>query len=168
VEEEFEVTSKFRRRGMKMLLLGRAIMLALAFLFPTAMAQAAGEESGAVKAELVRLEEVWNEAHRRGDFETLDRLWDDKIKVIVPKMQLINKAKGLDIFRSGRMKFLRYETSELAVHVDGETAIVTGHLLRTRRINNRELQDDWRFSKVYVRRGGVWRVLLWQASEWPS
>jgi uncharacterized protein DUF4440 len=65
------------------------------------------------------------------------------------------------------MKFLRYETSELAVYVDGETAIVTGHLLRTRRINNRDLQDDWRFSKVYVRRAGVWRVILWQASEWP-
>ena len=65
------------------------------------------------------------------------------------------------------MKFVRYETSELSTRVFGDTAIVTGRLLRTRKMNERELQDDWRFSKVYVRRAGEWRVVLWQASDWP-
>jgi ketosteroid isomerase-like protein len=118
--------------------------------------------------ELMRLEQVWNDAHLRADGDALDRLWDDQIIVIVPKMKLINKADGLEMFRASRMKFLRYETSDLSTRTYGDTAIVTGRLLRTRKMNDREMQDNWRFTKVYVLRGGQWRVILWQASDWPS
>ncbi len=82
-------------------------------------------------------------------------------------MELINKSDALGMFRTGRMKFLRYETTDLAKHIYGETAIVIGRLQGTRKINDRELQDDWRFSKVYVRRHTEWRVVLWQVSDWP-
>ena len=120
------------------------------------------------EAELIRLEQVWNDAHLRGDGDALDRLWDDQIVVVVPKMKLINKRDGLEMFRASRMKFLRYETSDLSTRRYGDTAIVTGRLLRTRKMNDREMQDDWRFTKVYVLRDGQWHVILWQASDWPS
>jgi hypothetical protein len=45
---------------------------------------------------------------------------------------------------------------------------MTGRLLRTRKSNDRELQDDWRLGKVCVRSDGHWRVILWQASAWPE
>jgi hypothetical protein len=83
-------------------------------------------------------------------------------------MKLINKTDGLEMFRASRMKFLRYETSDLSTRRYGDTAIVTGRLLRTRKMNDREMQDDWRFTKVYVLRDGQWHVILWQASDWPS
>ena len=114
----------------------------------------------------MHLEQVWNEAHRDGDFATLDRLWDDKIVVVVPKMKLINKSDGLAMFRSNRMRFLRYETSDVSTHLCGDAAVVTGRLLRTRKMNDHELQNDWRFTKVYLRRDGQSRVILWQALEW--
>jgi ketosteroid isomerase-like protein len=121
-----------------------------------------------VEPELMHLEQVWNDAHLTGNFEALDSLWDDQIVVVIPKMRLINKSDGLDMFRTGRMKFVRYETRDLSTHVYGDAAVVTGHLLRTRSMNGREPQDDWRFTKVYLRRNGQWRVILWQASDWPA
>jgi hypothetical protein len=57
--------------------------------------------------ELMPLEQVWNDAHLGGDGDALDHLWDDQILVVVPKMKLINKRDGLDMFRARRMKFLR-------------------------------------------------------------
>ena len=49
--------------------------------------------------------------------QTLDRLWDDQLAVIVPKMELINKSDALGMFRTGRMKFLRYETTDPDTHL---------------------------------------------------
>src|SRR5438270_13844583 len=133
----------------------------------TLIGAAAKLEAESAAPELLRLEQVWNEAHLRGNADTLDTLWDDQIAVVVPKMQLIDKRGGLEMFRASKMKFLRYETSDLTVREYADTAIVTGRVLRTRKMNDRELQDDWRFTKVYLRRDGHWRVILWQASDWP-
>jgi hypothetical protein len=56
--------------------------------------------------ELERLENVWNEAHERGDADALEGLWSEDLEVDVPRMPVMNKADVLNFARSGRMKFL--------------------------------------------------------------
>jgi hypothetical protein len=80
-------------------------------------------------------------------------------------MPLFNKAQSLAIWRSGKVKFKKYETSGLSVRTIGDTAIVTGALVRERTFGDKEMHDDWRFTKVYVRRDGKWQVVAWHASE---
>jgi ketosteroid isomerase-like protein len=116
------------------------------------------------RAEILRLEDVWNEAHRRGDADTLEKLWADDLVVTVPNMPVMTKADVLPIFRSGRMKFRRYETSETEVRVFGDSAIVTGRLQRTREVGGRVFDDDWRFTKAYARQGGAWQVVAFHAT----
>jgi ketosteroid isomerase-like protein len=77
----------------------------------------------------------------------------------------MGKAEVLAFARSGRMKFLRYATSEVRVRVYGDAAVVTGRLQRTRTLNGNEVSDDWRFTKTYVRQTGKWRVVSFHASE---
>lgn len=115
--------------------------------------------------ELERLEKVWNEAHERGDAAALDGLWSDDIEVDVPRMPVMNKADVLNFARSGHMKFLRYATSDIRIRIYADTAVVSGRLQRTRQMNGKELSDDWRFTKVYVRRAQQWRVVSFHASE---
>lgn len=117
------------------------------------------------QAEFERLETTWNKAHLAGDAAALDALWADELVVTVPKMPLFNKAQSLAIWRSGKVKFKKYETSGLSVRTIGDTAIVTGALVRERTFGDKEMHDDWRFTKVYVRRGGKWQVVAWHASE---
>ena len=143
-----------------------------ALLCTSALAQGSAQPSADQDvARFTQLESQWNDAHLRGDADALDRLWADDLRVVVPRMTPMSKADALSFFRSGRMKFLRYETSELGVRVYADTAVVTGRLRRSRERSGQMLEDDWRFTKVYVRTGrclacrGVSRVRDRSASE---
>lgn len=114
--------------------------------------------------ELSRLEIVWNSAHIRGDAEALDRLWSDDLVVTVTNMPVMTKPDAIGFLRSGRMRFQRYETSDIRIRLYGDAAVVTGRLERTRTINGREIDDNWRFTKMYVREAGRWKVVAWHAS----
>jgi hypothetical protein len=115
-------------------------------------------------AELTRLESVWNDAHLHGDADALDRLWAPDLTVTAPNMAVLTRADALAFSRSGRMKFDRYETSDLRVRVYGAAAVVMGRMRRTRTIEGAARDDDWRFTKVYVRRDGRWQVVAFHAS----
>jgi len=114
--------------------------------------------------ELYRLEAVWNEAHVKGDADALDALWANDLIVTVAAMPIMNKADALAMVRSNRMPFAKYETSELNVRQFENSALVTGRLVRERAMNGRTIADNWRFTKVYVRSDGRWRVVAWHAS----
>ncbi len=116
-------------------------------------------------ATLARLEADWNNAHMRGDAAVLERLFADDLVVVVPGMRVMTKADAVGMFTSGRMKFDRYETSETKFRVYDATAIVTGRLRRTRVIAGATVDDDWRFTKVYIRRGDRWNVVSFHASN---
>ena len=114
--------------------------------------------------ELYRLEQVWNEAHVKGDADTLDRLWANDLVVTIAAMPLLNKADALAMVRSNKMPFTKYETSELNVKRLGDSALVTGRLQRERVIAGKTITDNWRFTKVYAINGGRWQVIAWHAS----
>lgn len=145
----------------------RVVAYIFAFSLATTLAQEpiASSQSATEQAEFMRLEKLWNEAHLSGDAKILDTLWADDLIITVPKMPVMDKAQTLGVWRTGRIKFKRYETSDLQIRRYGETAVVTGRLLRARDVSGQEIQDDWRFTKVYVQNGGRWQVVAWHASE---
>ena len=114
--------------------------------------------------ELKRLEKVWNDAYVRADADALEQLCADDLVVTMTDMVVLNKESSIAILRSGKVKFQRYETSDLGIHVYDHAAVVTGRLQRTRSVQGREVNDEWRFTKVYIRRGGKWLVVAWHAS----
>jgi len=128
----------------------------------SASAQAASEAD--VHA-FEHLESVWNEAHERGDADALESLWANDLEIAVPHMSVLTRADAAKFAHSGQMKFERYYTSDLHVRVYGDAAVVSGRLQRLRTMNGQQVSDDWRFTKVYVREAGKWRVVAFHASE---
>lgn len=118
--------------------------------------------------ELMHLEDVWNQAQVSGDADALGRLWANDLEIAVPHMAVMTRPEALRFARSGRMKFLRYTTSDLHVRVYQDAAVVTGRLQRTRSMNGNETSDDWRFTKVYIRDAHEWRVVSFHASDAPE
>ena len=117
-------------------------------------------------AAVTKLETTWNEAHRKGDAATLQQLFADDMVVVVPGMRPLSKADSLAVMATGKMTFERYESSDLAVRVYGDTAVATGRIQRTRAMpDGAKREDDWRFTKVYLRSGGAWRVVSFHASN---
>lgn len=149
---------------MRFLPFGITLVFALTVLVASerVSAQSASERD---KQDLGKLEKVWNEAHEHGDADALQRLWAEDLEVAVPRMPVMIKTDAVAFARSGRMKFLRYATSDINVRVYGDAAVVTGRLQRTRTLNGQEVSDDWRFTKVYTRQEHTWRVVSFHASE---
>src|SRR6185436_8795724 len=143
---------------------GLSTILAL-LLAVSALASAQPRATAADVKELNRLETVWNEAHLKGDVNALDRLWADDLFVTMPDMPPMNKEESLAIWKAGKMKFDIYRTSDLRIKVYGNTAVVTGQLVRIRDATSKQFEDDWRFTKVYVRRNGRWQVVTWHGSH---
>jgi hypothetical protein len=117
--------------------------------------------------ELMRLETVWNAAHVRGDAEALAGLWADSLTVIVAGMPVLTRDEALAMARAGRIKFDRYETSEIKVRVFASSAVVTGRLQRSRVVDGTPANDDWQFTKMYIRAQGAWIVAAFHASPRP-
>lgn len=138
-----------------------------ACLIASAVIPTQARESRAARdlKDLSRLESVWNEAHLRADAEALDQLWASDLIVTVPDMPVMDKNEALAVVRSARIKFRRYQTSDLRTRVYGDTAVVTGQLSRERESASNEFEDDWRFTKIYVRRKGRWQVVAWHGSH---
>lgn len=114
---------------------------------------------------LLNLEAVWNNAHLAADATALDSLWADDLQVIVPGMRTMNKSDVLGFVQSGRMKFERYETTDVIVTVSGDSARASGLVRRSRTINNERVEDRWHFEKMYARQSSRWRVVLWKARQ---
>jgi ketosteroid isomerase-like protein len=144
---------------MRLVVTGSLAWLIVATLF----AQPAG-----LDADFSRLEEVWNTAHRNADADALAALWADDLEVDVPRMAPMSKSEALAFVRTGHMRFERYDTSDLRVRRYLDTAVVTGRLQRSYTLGGNRRQDDWRFTKVYVRQNGAWRVVSFHASDAPT
>jgi hypothetical protein len=143
------------------------IFLVAASAFLPSQAASLGNDTGDA-AELRRLETVWNEAHVRGDATALAALWDDELTVVVPEMPLMTRTHLVAFWRSGRSAITRHETSDLVIRIYDNAGVVTGRLQRERNFNGQSVHDDWRFLKVYVRRGGAWKVVAYQATIAPT
>ncbi|PYR92136.1 MAG: hypothetical protein DMF84_14475 [Acidobacteria bacterium] len=139
----------------------------MSLLIATALVAVLFQSSSADTEELLRLERVWNLAHEKGDAKPLQELWAEDIEIAVPKMAVMTKSEALSFFRSGRMKFDHYVTSDLKVRVYSDAAVVTGRLERTRSLLGVTTTDAWRFIKVYSRQSRGWRVVAFHASDAP-
>jgi uncharacterized protein (TIGR02246 family) len=117
---------------------------------------------------LSALEQTWNEAHLKGDTETLAKLWAKDLVVTVPNMPAFSRDQSLAVWKSGRFKFDRYETLDVRVRVFGDAAVVTGRLRRARSLGGRKVDEDWLFTKTYVRDKDGWRVVAFHASDAPK
>lgn len=144
---------------------GVIVMFALSI---SAQAPAADGNQSKDSKELSRLEDAWNEAHLKGDSAALDKLWGEELVVTVPKMPSFSKAQSLAVWKTGRFKFERYQTSDVRIKVLGDVAIATGRVQRTRRMGDRKMEDDWLFTKTYVRTKGGWQVVAYHASDGPE
>lgn len=136
------------------------VLIALVF----ASSQPAVSKDASDVKEFHRLEAVWNDAHVKGDADSLDTLWANDLVVTIAAMPSMKKADALAMVRSNRMPFTKYDTSELNVKRFTDSALVTGRLHRERTMNGKNVTDEWRFTKVYVMSQGQWRVIHWHAS----
>lgn len=121
------------------------------------------------EAQIAQLEEQWDQAHLQGDVKVLESLWSDSLSILVPGMKPMSKTDALSLWKSVPVKITRYETSDRRIQINGDTAVVTGHLRRSRDFGGKLAEDDWLYTKTYARTAaGPWQVLAFHASPAPG
>ena len=104
-------------------------------------------------------ERAFQAAMLASDADELDRLLHPELLAVGPDGQMIDKAGDLASHRSGVFKITELSEEQVRVKVLGDTA-VTFVVLRIRgSIDEAEISGRMRYTRTWIRDGGVWRVV---------
>jgi ketosteroid isomerase-like protein len=149
---------------MRMLWINRRVqdaanVLVLALLIP-ALAAAQGAEQEVRAADARRMA-----AMVKGDTAALTELLAEDLTYTHSTGQVETRAQFVESIGSGKLRYLAIEPSEVAVRLYGEMAIVTGRADMKVSAQGREQAFPIRFTEVWVKRGGHWRMAAWQSTR---
>ena len=101
------------------------------------------------------------------DTAALSGLLADDLTYTHSTGQVENKAQFLETLSSGKLRYLAIEPSEVVVRIYGDTAILTGRSMMKVKTGEQEMTLPIRFTDVWVRKGGQWRMAVWQSTRIP-
>lgn len=141
-------------------LLSAAVLLLLAN--PWARADTAKDERA-----LIQLVEQINVALTKADMPFLERVLHKDFVLTSSKGKLEGRSEYISNRRSGGMVYLSKTSDEIKVLLFGDAAIVTGRDTEKARANQREMEGQYRWTRVFVRHDGRWQLVSAQFTPVP-
>jgi Domain of unknown function (DUF4440) len=136
------------------------ITLALALWIPPPVAAQAGADTS-----LGALEREWNDARIRADGQALDALLDSGWTMIHVDGRVESRDSYIKGIASGARQIQAVVKEEQTIQTRGNLAIVSG-VVRQRGSRRGEVREGrLRFTHVWIRDGGRWRMLLSHSTE---
>jgi ketosteroid isomerase-like protein len=122
---------------------------------------------GGVEQLLKQLEDDWQKATRTKDTAALKRIiaedWvatDDRGRLLDREQYLSQTTSNPDVVQSN-------ENTDMKVRIYGNTAVVTGGLTEKGTRNGAAYTDTYRWTDVFVKRGGNWQAVVSQWAKVP-
>ena len=143
---------------MKRLLVISAVIVALAPL-AVGQKQSARTETESVAEKIRRLDEERIQAQIHADALALDRIYADDFIGIGPSGTVRTKPQVLADFTSHDLKFQSITTDDVRIRVYGNTVVETGRSTMVGQDKAKVVPRDNRFTRVWVRRHGRWRLV---------
>ena len=113
---------------------------------------------------LREIDREWNEAYPNRDVEALDRIIADDWKCIDGAGRVVTKQQLLERVGANPSPFDSHEFDEIDLRLFGDAAVVTGRLAGRGRSEGGDFSVEQRYTRVYVRRAGVWRAVATQVT----
>jgi ketosteroid isomerase-like protein len=124
----------------------------------------AQQNSKAEKEVRAVLDEL-TQANLKGGAEAatiMDKYLADDMVRIPSNGSIFTKADMVDGFKTGKIKVEQMDLSDVKIHMYGNTAVVTGVISAKSTVIDASYNNKNRFSRVFVKRGGVWQSVLYQ------
>jgi ketosteroid isomerase-like protein len=119
--------------------------------------------------EVAALEAELRAAQLAGDVAALDRLISDDLLFTGPDGSLATKADDLAAYRNGVMRVASHEPRDLRVRrVGSEVAVVALTTHMTGSYAGTPFAGIARYTRVWAREGGYWRIVAGQVSVTPE
>lgn len=122
----------------------------------------AQEADTQAKREVRQMEKEWREAWVRGDPVILARIHADNYFSINYLGQLSTKEQVMADVRAGAFKYESMEHKDVVMRVYGNVVIVNGLTINKGHRQQRDVSGEFRYTRVYVKRGGRWQAVLSQ------
>ena len=115
--------------------------------------------------EIIEAEKAWAIAHLEGDVEALDRLMHPDYAIVRPDGSVIGKEEALRDYQLGVRRWERAESDDYLIRVYGDTAVVVGRWIACSVNRGERFDYQARYTSVWVKEGGYWRMVSDQSTE---
>jgi uncharacterized protein (TIGR02246 family) len=140
------------------------LFIAVVALTPTSIAL--GQEQSASRNQRSSVEQIIRQldneriqAQISADAVALDRIYADDFIGVGPSGTVRTKAQVISDFTSGDLKFQSITTDEIQVRVYENTAVETGLSTMVGQDKGKAVPRDTRFTRVWVKQQGHWRLV---------
>ena len=128
---------------------------------PVHLAAQTSEESAVRAVEDRRIKALVDD-----DFATLDAIFADDLHYTHSSTVVDDKASYMAALRSGKTKYETIERGPSRVVMYGDTALMTGTAVVG--LRGRAEKLSLRYTLVYVKQNGQWRMVAWQSTRRPD
>jgi len=118
--------------------------------------------AGNVEQEIRRLDWEVGRAIVGRDIAILDVLVSSGYTHTNPLGEVFNKEQITGAIQSGDLAVAAYDTDDVAVHVFGDAAVVTGRARVEGDLRGQDITGQYRYTRTYVKQGGHWQVAATQ------
>jgi ketosteroid isomerase-like protein len=112
-----------------------------------------------------KLERMWRQAELTANTATMATMLSDDYLGIYGDGTLATKAETIDSFKNGTTKFSQIHTWDRKIRVFGSTAVVVSKAQVNGIHDGESLSGTYRYTRVYHRHNGVWRIVSFEASS---
>ena len=127
---------------------------------------ASGQEQGAardprkiVEQAIRKLDNERIQAQIHADAAALERIYADDFIGVGPSGTVRTKPQVISDFTSGDLRFQSISTDDVRVRVYGNAAVETGRSTMNGQDKGKEVPHDTRFTRVWVKLQGRWRLV---------
>lgn len=125
---------------------------------------AANKQERDIEKEIVEVEHQRDQAIQDRDMSVLDRIHADDFTFVNTRGGVLSKAEYLDDIRTGALKFLSFKQDDYHFQLYGDTVVLTGRSSGVVEYHGKVNQVPRRFTIVYVRDHGRWRLATYHGT----
>lgn len=114
---------------------------------------------------LAHIDATWNDLRLKPDVIGLDRLLSDDFILTHSDGRVQRRAEYIDELKTRTRTNQAILNEEVEVRVHGDTGVVTGVSVQAGETGGRPFSGRFRFTRVWVRRAGVWRMVASHSSR---
>lgn len=104
----------------------------------------------------------------KGDLAALAAMMTDDLTYTHSSGVEESKAQFLDALKNGKYVYREITPRDRRVRLHGDTAVVSGPCHVVIEPGGKRTEIDLYFTEVYVKKGGEWRMALWQSTRLPA
>ena len=144
---------------MRLVLFIAVFVLTVASMGVGQAQSAMGSQRTSVEETIRKLDNERIQAQIHADAAALKRIYADDFIGVGPSGTVRTKPQVISDFTSGDLRFQSISTDDVRVRVYGNAAVETGRSTMNGQDKGKEVPHDTRFTRVWVKLQGRWRLV---------